>query len=588
MKEKVSSKRVIKFMLELWHISPWLTSMMLVIQIIAVFTSSVIAPIFVSKLLSGISNGTVNLDNTTWLLIGYIITLLLAEVILFRIVIALNYITESKMQAEIDVRLFKHLTDKSVTFHSNKMSGGLVSNFNKLIGMIERFWDTITWDMLPTFVTIVSVSVALSFIYWQYAIILATLSIVIIFIIIKTQSKMAPISKAVAEQSSIRTAYMADAISNISAIKAYSREDDELKHFTDIVNQYRKAQLREMKSVVLITGTFSIMMIITNICAFIAAILAIQYHFTNIGSIYLVIVYTMNVSNQVWKVAGSTRSYIRIIGESSPMIETLDSEVEVKDPVKPIKPNISNGKIEFNNVEFSHEQAKSPIFKNFSLIINPGERVGLIGKSGSGKTSLTRILLRFSDIEEGAIYIDNQDISKLKQTDLRNNIAYVPQEPVLFHRSIKDNIAYGRPNATDEEIREAAKKANALDFIEILKDGFDTLVGERGVKLSGGQRQRIAIARAILKDAPVLILDEATSALDSENERLIQDAFDKLMKNRTSIVIAHRLSTISKLDRIIVLDDGQVIEEGTHDELINLKGTYAKLWSHQSGGFIKE
>lgn len=588
MQEKTSSKRIIKFMLELWRISPWLTVLMLVIQIIAVFISTVIAPVFVSKLLSGISNGTVNIENSVSLIIGYTVTLLISEVILFRIVIALNYAVESKMQAKIDIRLFKHLTDKSVTFHSNKMSGGIVSNFNKLIGMIERFWDTVVWDMLPTLTTIVSVSVALSFIYWQYAIALAVLSIMIIFIIIKTQSRMVPISKDVAQQSSIRTAYMADAISNISAIKAYSREDDELSNFTKIVDQYRKAQMREMKSVVLITGTFSIIMIITNICAFIAAVLAVQYHFTNVGSIYLIIVYTMNVSNQVWKVAGSTRSYIRIVGDSSPMIEILDSEVEVKDPAKPINPKISNGKIEFKKVEFKHEQAKTPIFKNFSLVIKPGERVGLVGESGSGKTSLTRILLRFSDIKKGVICIDNQDISKLKQADLRNSIAYAPQEPVLFHRSIRENISYGKPDATEEEIKEAARQANALNFIEVLKDGFDTLVGERGVKLSGGQRQRIAIARAILKDAPVLVLDEATSALDSENEKLIQGAFDRLMKNRTSIVIAHRLSTIAKLDRIIVLNDGQIVEEGSHNKLLKQNGVYARLWSHQSGGFIKD
>jgi len=227
------------------------------------------------------------------------------------------------------------------------------------------------------------------------------------------------------------------------------------------------------------------------------------------------------------------------------------------------------------------------IFNDFNLQIKAGQRVGVVGRSGSGKTSLTRILLRFSDVDHGEVLIDNQDITKVSQESLHKSIAYVPQESSLFHRSIRDNIAYGKPNATEAEIIKSAKEANAWEFIAKLPEGLDTMVGERGVKLSGGQRQRIAIARAILKNSPILVLDEATSALDSESEKLIQDSLDNLMKNRTSLVIAHRLSTIAKLDRIIVLDQGQIVEDGTHDQLINQKGIYAKLWQHQSGGFIE-
>ncbi len=244
--------------------------------------------------------------------------------------------------------------------------------------------------------------------------------------------------------------------------------------------------------------------------------------------------------------------------------------------------------MQFDNVVFTHDENDRALFDGFTLTINPGERVGLVGRSGSGKTSLTRLLLRFSDVDNGKILIDNQDISTVTQDDLHTAIAYVAQEPMLFHRSLRANIAYSKPTASDDEIRHAAKQANALDFIDKLPKGLDTLVGERGVKLSGGQRQRIAIARAILKDAPILVLDEATSSLDSETEKLIQDALAKLMKGRTSIVIAHRLSTIAKLDRIVVLDEGRIAEQGSHTELLGQKGIYAKLWSHQSGGFIEE
>ncbi len=212
-----------------------------------------------------------------------------------------------------------------------------------------------------------------------------------------------------------------------------------------------------------------------------------------------------------------------------------------------------------------------------------------MGPSGSGKTTLTKLLLRFADVDKGSIKVDGTSISKVTQESLRKSIAYVPQEPMLFHRSLRENIAYGKPDATDDEIRQAAIQANAIDFIDKLPEGFDTIVGERGVKLSGGQRQRIAIARAILKDAPILVLDEATSALDSESEQLIQSALERLMKGRTSIVIAHRLSTIAKLDRIIVLEDGRITEDGAHTDLLKKKGgTYASLWNHQSGGFIEE
>jgi ATP-binding cassette, subfamily B, bacterial len=222
------------------------------------------------------------------------------------------------------------------------------------------------------------------------------------------------------------------------------------------------------------------------------------------------------------------------------------------------------------------------------LAIKPGEKIGLVGPSGGGKSTLTRLLLRFEDITSGTIAIDGQNVAGVTQQSLRRAISYVPQEPLLFHRTIADNIRYGLDDASIEDIQRAATLAYADDFIGELPEGYDTIVGERGVKLSGGQRQRIAIARAILKDAPILVLDEATSALDSESEVYIQRALWKLMENRTTIVVAHRLSTIQKMDRIIVLEDGAITEQGTHAELIKRKGTYSKLWNHQSGGFIEE
>jgi len=588
MKKESPSNHIIKFFISLWKVAPVLVWFMIISQIAFAVLSMTIAPIFVSKLLTSISNGSATMQGSFSLLIIYAVILFTGDVIAPRITLAAAFVAESRMQANIYKRILSHLLNKSLGYHANKMSGGIVSDASKLNGAIERFWDIVIFSFIPIASTLISICIALSLILWQYAIVLAVLSIVFIFIVIKTQNAIAPISRTVAEKSSKMTAYFADIISNIATVKAFSGEKSELYNYKKRTDTWYKAQMKEMKGVILITGLFGTVMTIMNVCAFIAAIFATEYHIASIGAIYLVVSYTLNVVSKLWEVAHVTRTYIRIIGDGSSMIKMLDEDIEIKDPESPEKSVIKNGKIEFNKVTFTHNENTEALFKNLSFTVNSGEKIGLVGRSGSGKTSLTRLLLRFSDVEGGQILIDGQDITKITQTDLHNAVAYVSQEPVLFHRSLKDNIAYGKTDATEEEIIHAAEQANATEFIKTLPKGFNTLVGERGIKLSGGQRQRIAIARAILKDAPILLLDEATSALDSETEKLIQDALIKLMKNRTSIVIAHRLSTISKLDRIIVLDNGKIIEQGAHKELLAAGGIYAKLWSRQSGNFIDE
>jgi ATP-binding cassette subfamily B protein len=283
-----------------------------------------------------------------------------------------------------------------------------------------------------------------------------------------------------------------------------------------------------------------------------------------------------------------TRMIEQALSDAAEMTEILGVELEVKDPKNPKRMHVTKGEITFTNVNFTHDGSRESLFSNFTLLVAPGEKIGLVGHSGSGKTSLTKLLLRFVDIEGGTIAIDGQNIAQVAQADLRSHIAYVPQEPLLFHRTLSQNIAYGKPDATAGEIEAAAKMAHAHEFITTLPKGYQTMVGERGVKLSGGQRQRIAIARAILKNAPIIVLDEATSALDSESEKLIQDALKKLMHGRTTIVIAHRLSTIQNMDRIVVLEDGTIAQQGTHAELLKQGGTYADLWKHQSGGFLED
>jgi ATP-binding cassette subfamily B protein len=396
-----------------------------------------------------------------------------------------------------------------------------------------------------------------------------------------------------AANESRETGFLADAITNVVAIKSFARGDYERQRFAKATTATNKslmklagASQRQMNSL----GTISRMM---SGASLLLAVIGVLVFNINVATVFLIFTYTSTIADQLFNFGNqSLRNYNRSIGDTYEFIQTLSQEPAVTDPAEPEKPRIKNGAVSFSHVTFDHDNKTggkgTTLFDDFNLEIKPGEKIGLVGHSGGGKTTLSKLIMRFMDVDNGEILIDGQNIASLKQDDLRRSITYVPQEPLLFHRTLAENISYGKPEANKQAIVKAAKLAHAHEFINELPDKYDTLVGERGIKLSGGQRQRIAIARAMLKDAPILVLDEATSALDSESEKLIQDALWKLMEGRTAIVIAHRLSTIQKMDRIVVLENGQIAEEGDHKKLLADKGVYAMLWAHQSGGFIEE
>lgn len=497
---------------------------------------------------------------------------------------------EIKTARDLVIKIFGHLQSQSQRFYNDRFAGALVSQTNKFLSAYDRLMDEFVWSIISGVTALVFSIGVLFFISYRYALILLAISTIYMIVMYRRMKHQLPFNQDEAQQQNRQTAALADVISNMSTVRAFSAEDYELKRFAGVVNNVYKSS---HKLSVEAFKTDSLSHAQTNsfhIVAFLFGLIAITTLNAKVSVLYLALTYTGGVTSRLWQFGRIMRNINRAFGDAAEMTEILQLEPEIKDAKVAEPAKINRGRIEFRDVTFRYPESKKnrTLFQNLNLVIKPGEKVGLVGHSGGGKTTVTRLVLRYMDISGGQILIDDQDIQKMAQKDLRQSIAYVPQEPILFHRSLLENIRYGRPKAADREVQAVAKMANIHDFIMGLPDSYETLVGERGVKLSGGQRQRVAIARAMLKRAPILVLDEATSSLDSESEKLIQEALWKLMEGRASIVIAHRLSTIQRMDRILVMEDGQIVEQGSHKELIRHGGVYAKLWSHQSGGFLEE
>lgn len=561
----------------------------LFLPITTITAAAFLAPYVIAQFFNQLQAGTpISVASTLPMLLTYFGLQLYGEVIGWRIVLYLTWTMETATQKDLLERLFKHLTLQSMSFHNDRFGGSIVSQVSKLFGAYERFMDTIIFQGIPIVTSVVAAITILSFVFWQYAVVLFVISMIFASIVIWGSRRMLGVTTRESQASTATTGRLADVVTNIFAVKSYGRETDELAAYAEKTGEWRKRSLMSMRAFLGVSAGYASMIMLLNCAALLSAIYAVEHSLIPAGSVYLAVTYTFTVARQLWELNQVGRNYNRVMGDAYDMVEILGITPEITDPKNPEPVGMQRGAIWFNKVVFKHPGAKKPLFNNLQLKIKPGEKVGLVGHSGSGKTTLTRLLLRFNDINAGTITIDGQDITAVTQNDLRHKIAYVPQEPLLFHRTLAENIAYGKPDATKAEIEAIAKLAHAHEFVQQLPKKYQTLVGERGVKLSGGQRQRIAIARAMLKNAPILLLDEATSALDSESEALIQDALWKLMEGRTAIVIAHRLSTIQKMDRIIVMDEGKIVEEGSHKELIKAGGAYAELWNRQSGGFIED
>jgi ATP-binding cassette subfamily B protein len=476
---------------------------------------------------------------------------------------------------------------KDASFFHDNFAGALTKRVLSFASRFEDCVDTTTFQVIGRIVPLIFGSVVL----WRYepllvvglVVMIATTTVCVAPLIRRRQALVRRREEAIARVAG----HVADSLMNMDTVRAFAAEEREAAEHRSRVAHSRTLTLRSWDYGNLRIDTFvAPMSVLTNALGLLlAVVLAGGAH--GVEAVVVAFTYYSNATRIMFEFNQIYRRLESSMTEAAQFTEMLLQPPTVLDPPAPEPLRPGSADIRFDKVTFAHRGGK-PLFRGLDLTVPDGAKIGLVGRSGGGKTTLTRLLLRMTDIDAGRILIGGQDITRLRQADLRSLMAYVPQDPAMFHRTLRENIAFARPGATDAEIRRAAEAAHVTEFADALPDGFDTMVGERGVKLSGGQRQRVALARAILRDAPILLLDEATSALDSESEVLIQEALWRLMEGRTALVVAHRLSTVAGMDRLVVLDRGRIVEQGSHQELLACGGAYAKLWQHQSGGFLDE
>ncbi len=492
---------------------------------------------------------------------------------------------ESATMAGLREQGFSYMIGHSYSFFVNNFSGSLTQKINKYARAFEKLTDRMVADGLPLVVHSVGTVVAIYTLLPKYSLILAVFCVVFLLTaLIYTRLKLKhDVITALADTKTVGV--LADSINNFSSVQIFTGHQYEKNRTGETVQNQRKATAFNWY---LWEGLFAVQSFYSVAIEFVVFWIAIgdwKLGLITLPVLVLLQSYLIRLIENLWSFAGIVRAFYDTFANAQEMALILDTPYEIVDRAEK-KIEKAKGEVKFKNVTYVYKNNNSKVLDNFSMTIPAGQKIAIVGPSGAGKTTFVRLLMRFFDLNSGRITIDGKDISKISQQNLREKIAFVPQDPVLFHRTLMDNIRYGRRDATDEEVLEAARLAHCEEFINQLPLGYETYVGERGVKLSGGERQRVAIARAILKNAPILILDEATSSLDSHSESLIQDALHRLIQGKTTIVVAHRLSTIRQMDRIIVIENGKIIEDGNHQELVDKKlGIYKKLWDLQAGGF---
>lgn len=544
-----------------------------------------IVPLYIKKLTDVLNLGDYqNAFTIMWILV---IVILIERLAYFFTLHVLSYV-ESHTSKKLDSFSFSFFARHSYDFYTNEFTGSLVDKMKRLGVNVVSIIDTIIFDFFGMFISIIAIFIVL---FRENIRIGFTFLIFLFFysIIVKwAAGKMAPIFEERSRQKTKFSATISDIFTNIQTILFFSSYDKEQEEFEKQNLLFHKKRYKSWREAINYNDSIGFLPILFTISITFYGVYLSSLGLLSTGSIVLIFLVGMKFYGEVWRINRAMKMFTSNISDCVESIEVIEKEVLVKDINKPLRFNPLSGEILINNTSFIYPGGDR-VFEKFNLHIKNKQSIGIVGKSGSGKTTITKLILRLYDINQGQITIDNQNIAHISQHDLRSNIAYIPQDTILFHRTIYENITYGNLNASREDVLAVAKSAHVDEFVQELELGYETKVGERGIKLSGGQRQRIGIARAMLKkDAPILIMDEATSSLDTLSEQYIQDSFEKLSKNRTTIVIAHRLSTIQKMDRIIVMDKGEIIEDGSHNTLLKKNGHYAELWNSQINGFIQE
>lgn len=573
-------KQVIKY--------KWLATLLLIALILASL-AEMAWPILVGKFFDYLSSGSQKeqiIPNLINILV-YLLVLEMAQWTFRRIFEYSNAYFQAKNMAEVAENCFSYLQDHSYRFFNNNFAGSLVKKVNRMTHAFEGIADVLVFNFVPMLLKLLIV-IGIFFFYnlWVGLIVLfwSLLFLGINYGLSKYKLKF---DIARAASNSKVTGALADAITNNINIKLFNGLAHEVKRFGKQIRDWFQKTNKSWFIAIHVDAAQGFLMIILEFSILFMGIKLWEDGMIGVGVFFVIQAYLFELFHQLWGFGRSIRSFYEHLADAEEMTEILMMKHEVKDRVDAKNLQIKRGKVQFMNVKFAYEEKAETVIENLSFNVSPGMKVALIGPSGGGKSTVIRLLLRLYDLSGGKILVDGQDISKVSQSSLREQIALVPQDPILFHRDLMENIRYGRRDSADEEVVAAAKMACCHEFIETFPEKYKTLVGERGVKLSGGQRQRIAIARAILSNAKILLLDEATSSLDSESEHNIQVALDNLMKNKTSFIIAHRLSTIMLVDQILVLKDGKIVETGTHADLTKKNGSlYKKLWDLQVGGYL--
>ena len=565
---------------------PWVTGSALAAMVLASI-SGVIQPLFFKKFFDTLATAGADRASTAQELLHTLLFIGALEFFgwaMFRVATFTSIQVQGKVMYDLSTMCFAALHKHAVSFFANNFVGSLVKKVKWFSRAFDKVSDDIFWRIIPMIVSLVAIcgvliqrnaTLGLVILSWLVVFLVAQ----VLFIRYKLKYDLA---RSAAETKS--TAVLADSITNYSTITLFGGFFREVQRFGRAMAEQRRLFMKSWNISGIFDAIQGFLMVSLEIGGFILVIHLWKQGELTLGDFVLFQSYVLVLFNRLWDFGRVARDIYESLADADEMTVVLQTPYEVTDARNAQPLSVPKGMVHFDKVDFNYQQTRR-VLHRFSLDISPREHVALVGPSGAGKSTVVKVLLRLHDLSGGHIKIDEQDISRVTQDSLRHSISVVPQDVVLFHRTLMENIRYGKPDASDEEVIAAAKEAHCHEFIQTFTDKYDTYVGERGVKLSGGERQRVAIARAMLANAPILVLDEATSSLDSESEQLVQAALAKLMAGKTVLAIAHRLSTIRAMDRIVVMDGGRIIEQGTHDELLkNPANTYSKLWNLQVAG----